>query len=78
MLVPRLLGGKVGKKSPKRKEGTSSEWSVEETVYRQRDGSTLWQADANCQEHRILVWGQSQSGVWRAVSRMADRIQREN
>lgn len=78
MVVPRLLGGELGKKSQKRREDTPPELSAAETVYRQRDGSTLWQIDANCQEHRLLVWGQSQSGVWRAVSRMADRIQKED
>jgi ribosomal protein L24E len=55
----------------------ASAWSAEETAYRQRDGSTLWQVEAKCDEHWILVWGRSRNQAWTAASRMASRIQRE-
>ena len=53
------------------------EWSAEETASRQRDGSTLWQIEAQCDDHRILVWGRTRSQAWKAASRMVARIRRE-
>ena len=52
-------------------------WSAEETVSRQRDGSTLWQIEAQCNEHCILAWGRTRSQAWKAATRMAERIRKQ-
>jgi len=57
-------------------EDQRHDWSAEETVSRQRDGSTLWQVEAECNKHWILVWGSTRSQAWQAATRMADRIRR--
>ena len=71
------MGGKDSTITTSSATGHAPGWSGEETAYRQRDGSTLWQVEANCREHRILVWGRTRSEAWKAASRMANRIQPE-
>jgi hypothetical protein len=52
-----------------------SGWSAAETEYRQPDGSTVWQVEANRDEHRVLVWGRTRGDAWRAAHRMFRRIE---
>jgi len=75
-LATRPMGREMIAAVPKLPESHGRDWPAEETVSRQRDGTTLWQIEAQCDDHFILAWGRTRSQAWNAVARITERIQR--
>ena len=53
-------------------------WSIDESVVRNRDGSTSWQVSAKRHGHVIFVWAPTRTGAWKSACRQIGRTEQSS